>query len=140
MQRLWNIIWGVVSESKQNFNECQEFCSLAVSHQLCFLRISKVRSMLHHGLVGPVQSKECLLLMVTYTFFAFFFCCCCCCFSSRNLCFYHFHFFFWWSTKLLQLHINQSETGIGHKKLSVDLYLTWLRISYNETYNTINTV
>ena len=41
-----------------NINECQEFCSLAVSHQLYFLRISIVRSMLHQGLVGPVQSKK----------------------------------------------------------------------------------
>ena len=41
-----------------NINECQEFCSLAVSHHLYFLRISIVRSMLHQGLVGPVQSKK----------------------------------------------------------------------------------
>ena len=32
-------------------------------------------------------------------------------------CFYHFNFFFWWSIK-----INHSETGIGSKKLSVELY------------------
>ena len=45
------------------------------------------------------------------------------CFSSKNLCFYHFHFFFWWAIKFPQQSINQLETGIGDKKLSVKLYV-----------------
>ena len=45
------------------------------------------------------------------------------CFSSKKLCFYRFHFFFWWNTKFLQQNINQPETGIGDKKLPVELYV-----------------
>ena len=47
---------------------------------------------------------------------------CFCCFSSRNLCFYNFHFIFWWSIKFPLQNINQSETRIGDKKLSEELY------------------
>ena len=43
-------------------------------------------------------------------------------FFSTNLCFLHFHFFLWWSIKFPQQNINQSETGIGGRKLSVELY------------------
>ena len=68
-------------------------CSLAflvpltISYHLYFLRISKVLSKSHYGLVGRVHSKECYLIF-TYTFLAFLFC-----FSSKNLCLYHFHIF-----------------------------------------------
>ena len=39
---------------------------------------------------------------------------------------YHFHFSFWWSIKFPQQNNNQSETGIGDKKLSVELYDNFL--------------
>ena len=45
-----------------------------------------------------------------------------CHFSSENLYFYHFHFLFWWSIEFPQQNINQSETRIGGKNLSVELY------------------
>ena len=44
--------------------------------------------MLHHRLVGRVQSKE-SYFMVIYPFLVPF-----CWFSSKNLCWYHYHFFF----------------------------------------------
>ena len=44
-------------------------------------------------------------------------------FHQKKLCFYRFHFFFWWNTKFLQQNINQAETGIGDKKLPVELYV-----------------
>ena len=44
-------------------------------------------------------------------------------FHQKKLCFYRFHFFFWWNTKFLQQNINQPETGIGDKKLPVELYV-----------------
>ena len=40
-------------------------------------------------------------------------------FFHPNMCFY---FIFWWSIKFLQQNINQSESRIGEKKLSVELY------------------
>ena len=49
-----------------------------------FSRICIVWRMLHHGLVGQVQSKECSF-MFTYTFLTFF-----CCPSSKILRFYLF--------------------------------------------------
>ena len=45
--------------------------------------------------------------MFTYTLLAFFFFC----FSAKYLCFYHF-----------EQNINQSETGVDVKKLSLKLY------------------
>ena len=48
----------------------------------------QVSSMLHHGSVWLVHSKEWYFIFI-YTFLAFFGY-----FSSKNLCFYHFHFFF----------------------------------------------
>ena len=45
-----------------------------------------------------------------------------CCFLFKYLRFYHFHFFFWQSIKFEQQNINQSETGIDDKKLSMELY------------------
>ena len=72
--------------------------------------------MLHHSSVGQVHVEECYI-MFTYTFLAFFIC-----FSSKQLRFYHFHFFFWYSIKFPQQNINQSETGIGDKKLSLELH------------------
>ena len=76
------------------------------------------------------HSKECYILF-TYTFLAFF-----CCFSWKNLCFYHFHFSFWQSIEFMQGNINQSETGIGDKKLSVELYVlyplkTWENLCFS---------
>ena len=46
-----------------------------------------------------------------------------------NLCYYHFHFFFWWSIEFPQQNINQSETEIGNKKLSVEPYGKFIKNS-----------
>ena len=97
-------------------NSPLECVPLTISYYLYFLRISKVWSMLYHGSVGPVQSKN-SYFMFTYTLFGIF-----CCFSSKKMCFYNFHDFFRWNIKFPQQNINQSETGIGHKKLSMELY------------------
>ena len=43
-------------------------------------------------------------------------------FFIKNFVFYHFHFFFWWSIEFPLQNMNQSETGIGDKKLSVKPY------------------
>ena len=94
-----------------------ECVPLTISHHLYFLRISKVSSMLLHGSVGRVHSKE-YHFIFKYTFFTFFFV-----FHQKKLCFYRFHFFFWWNTKFLQQNINQPETGIGDKKLPAELYV-----------------
>ena len=40
--------------------------------------------------------------------------------------FYCFRFLFWWSIEFLQYNTNQSETGIGDKKLSVELYVIFV--------------
>ena len=50
------------------------------------------------------------------------------CFSSKNMCSYHFisfypFVFFCWSNEFAQQNIDQSETGIGNKKLSEELYV-----------------
>ena len=49
----------------------QEFVPQTISYPRYFLRISKVWSMLHHGLVGRVQNKQ-SYCMFTYTFAAIF--------------------------------------------------------------------
>ena len=43
-------------------------------------------------------------------------------FFTKRMRFYQFYFFFRWSIKFLKQNINQSKTGIGDKKLSVELY------------------
>ena len=48
-----------------------ECVPLTISFHLYFLRISRVWSMLHHGSMGQVQSKECYF-MFRYTFVTFF--------------------------------------------------------------------
>ena len=53
------------------FNATTECVSLTISFHLCFLCIFKFWSMLHHGSVGQVQSKE-YYFMFTYTFVTFF--------------------------------------------------------------------
>ena len=48
---------------------------------------------------------------------------------NHKICFYHLHFlflfffFFWWIVKFSKQNINQSETGIGDQKLSMELYV-----------------
>ena len=61
---------------------------LTIFYHLYFLGISKVSSMLHHGSVGRVHSKECYFLFA-YTFLAFFYR-----FLSKILCFIIFTSFF----------------------------------------------
>ena len=46
------------------------------------------------------------------------------CFLSTKICLNYIYFCFWWSIKFLQQNINHSETGIGDKKLPVELYIT----------------
>ena len=51
--------------------------------------------------------------------------------SSKNCVFIYFYFFiFWWSIKYLQQNIIQSETVIGDKKLSVELYVSQAAFSF----------
>ena len=88
---------------------------------------------LHHGSVGRVQSKEC------YFMFAYMFCFAFSCFllffflfvfHQKNVFFLSFSFiylFFCRSIKYPQQKKNQSETGIGGKKLSVKLYIKYLQ-------------
>ena len=79
-----------------------------ISYYLYFLRVSKVSSMYTTCQWGKFRVKNATFHI---TFLAF----------SKKLCFYQFHFLFWWSNKFSQQNINQSETGIGDKKLSVEL-------------------
>ena len=44
-------------------------------------------------------------------------------FFIKKICLYYFNFFFWWSIKFRQRDVNQPETRIGDKKLSVELYV-----------------
>ena len=96
-------------------------CSIGIFLYLCYLRITKVWSMLHHESVGWVQGKECSFFVHIYFFWHFFVV-----FTSKKLCSYHFHYFFLLRTKFLQQNINQSETEIGNKKLTVELYVNIL--------------
>ena len=72
-----------------------------------------------HGSVGLVHGKVCCF-MLTNTFLTFF------CFvflsKKKKKCFHNFYFFFWWSNEFPKQNIKQSETAIGDKKLSVELY------------------
>ena len=61
---------------------------LKISYHLYFLHISNVWSILHHGSVGRVQSKQCNSLF-TYTFLAFFFL-----FFIKRIVFLSFSFLF----------------------------------------------
>ena len=70
------------------------------------------------GSVGWFQSKECYFIFV-YTCWHFFL------FSIKKFMFLSFSLFFWWSIKFPQQNINQWETGIGDKKLLVELYLNY---------------
>ena len=91
-----------------------ECATLTISYHQYFLHISKVLNMLHHGSMGRDHSKDknATLYIYTYTFLAFF-----CCFSSKNS-----FSFFQRSVKFPEQNINQSETRIGDKKLSMELY------------------
>ena len=88
----------------------------------------------HHVSVEQVPNKECYFITTQKMKFPikYFFSkcdqirrklgiccrCCCCCFAFHQL-------FFWWSFKFPQLNVNKSETRIGDKKLSVELYILW---------------
>ena len=67
-----------------------------------------------------VQSKKCYF-MFTYTFLAFLFVVAVI-FHQKICVFIIIISFFWCSIKFLQQNINQSETRIGDRKLSVELY------------------
>ena len=79
--------------------------------------------MLNHGSEGRVHSKECYFTF-TQAFLIYFVL-----FSWINLYFYHFYFVFWWSIEFPQKNIDQSKTGIGDKKLSVELYVYLFKVT-----------
>ena len=59
----------------------------------------------------------------------------------QNICvfiiFIFFNFFFWWSIQFSQQSVNQSETGIGDKKLSVKLsVMKWIKRCHNINWET----
>ena len=70
------------------------------------------------GQWGRVQSKKCHF---KFTYAAGFAVVVVVVFHEK-LCFYHSHFSFLWSIRFPQQNINQTETRIGDKKLSVELY------------------
>ena len=84
--------------------ECLPF---TISYHLHFLRISKSRSMLHHGSVWRVQSSECYF-MFTFTFFTFLLLL----LLLLSLLLLFFFCFFWWSIKFPQHNINLPKTEI----------------------------
>ena len=65
---------------------------------------------------GTGSELKMLLRMYIFGIFLLFF--------IKKMCLYHFHFFFRWSTKFPHQNIDQSETGFGNTKLSVELYDT----------------
>ena len=77
--------------------------------------------MLYHGSIGASLRQRCNF---TFSSSLSAFCCCCCCFSSQNLCFYYFQFFFRRSIKFPLQNINQSETEIRGRKMSVEMYVS----------------
>ena len=85
------MFYHVEKDEKKNcasiFNDITECVSLIISFHLYFLRISEIWCMLHHALVGQVQSKECYF-MFTYTFVTLS-----CCFSLKKCVFIIFTFF-----------------------------------------------
>ena len=90
---------------------------------IIFLRLSKVRNMLHHGSVDRIQYKECYIIL-SCTLLAFFI-----------VHFYHFHFFFWWSIKFLQQNFTQElETENYDQKSSLELYVKCSLISRNSRF------
>ena len=105
----------LTSEAKGRFlvNEC---VPLTITFHLYFLRIPKVSGMLHHGSLEWVHSKERYFILHT-RFWHFLIV-----FHQKIWVFIIFILFSWWSIEFLQQNINQSETGIGDKKQSVELY------------------
>ena len=87
-----------------------EWVPLTISYYLYSLRISKISSMLHHGSMGRVHSKECYFIFA-FTFLAFFF-----------FFFVIFHQKYWIFIIFISFFdkvsnfSNRSETGIGDKK------------------------
>ena len=97
--------------SKQNeiIKSIKERVALINSYHLHFPHISKVWSMSHMGQWGEFRVKNITIcLHIIFRHFLIFF------FFKDN-----FHFFLWWSIKFRPQNINQSETGIGDKKLSL---------------------
>ena len=92
-----------------------EFVPLTISYHVYFLRISKVSSMLHHRTVGKIRCKECYLHILSLHFLLLF---------IKKYVFLSFSFLFLLSIELPQKNSHRSETGIGDKKLSVELYVT----------------
>ena len=82
---------------------CFDCVPMIIPYHLYFLRITKFSSMLHHGSVGRVHSKEFLYLLGIF-----------CCFLLKKLYFHFFFFFFWWSIELPQQNINQPELMISN--------------------------
>ena len=94
----------------ENILEC---VPLKISYDLCFLRISKVSRMLHHGLVGRGLSKW-MLLYIYIHFLRII---------KKRTVFFKFSFLFLMKYQIPAKEYNQSETGIGDQKLSVELWV-----------------
>ena len=97
------------------FNTITERVPLTISFHLYFLRIPKVWSMLHHGLVGQVENKECNFMFtdifVTFFFVVFY----------KIICVFII-FIYFYKYQFPRQNINQSETRTDDKKLSVELH------------------
>ena len=66
--------WKITQSNCFKRKTIKEYVLVTISYHLYCLSISKVCSMLHHGLVGRVHSRE-YYFILTYTFLAFFFTC-----------------------------------------------------------------
>ena len=91
---------------------CPECVPLTISYHLDFLRILKVWSICSvTGQWGDFRVKNATLcLHILFLDWLFF--------IKQN-----FFFFFWWFIKFPQHNIYHSKTGVGDKKLSVELYV-----------------
>ena len=120
-----NVCWGLY-EYQWEWIEC---VSLKISYHLYLLRISYLsyECVTSTGQRSKFRVKNAticlqilffycfsLLFLLFFTFFLMFF--------IKKLCFYYFDFFFWRSIKFLQQNINQSEAGIGDKKLTMEMH------------------
>ena len=108
-----NICWGLYEYQW----ECIECVSLKISYHLYLLRISYlsyecVTSTGQRSKFRVKNATICLQILFFLLLLIFI----------KKLCFYYFDFFFWRSIKFLQQNINQSEAGIGDKKLTMEMH------------------
>ena len=84
---------------------------LTISYHLYFLWKFRACYITGQWPEFTVNNATLYLRKLSWYFFVFF----------LFFCFYHFNFLFWWSIEFPQQNISQSETGIGDRKLSVEL-------------------